>query len=68
MANQHRYKLRGIRNVDDQLWEDFAAATAAQGVDRSAETRKFWEWYVRRPGAALPERPEPGAIQKPPSD
>ncbi|WP_030917225.1 hypothetical protein [Streptomyces sp. NRRL B-24720] len=62
MANQHRTKLRGVRNVDDQLWSDFGAATARDGSDRSAMIRRFMEWYVRRPGAERPERPvEPEA-------
>ncbi|MFG3127311.1 hypothetical protein ACGFZU_06375 [Streptomyces tendae] len=63
MANQHREKLRGVRGVDDQLWDDFGDATARTGSDRSAEVRRFMEWYVRRPGAKLPQHPDgdPGA-------
>lgn len=57
MANQHRTKLRGVRNVDDQLWEDFGDATARDDSDRSATIRRFMEWYVRRPGAERPGRP-----------
>lgn len=58
MANQHKEKLRGVRNVNDQLWADFEAATAALGSDRSAELRRYMEWVVRRPGAEEPRRPE----------
>lgn len=58
MANAHKHRQRVIRGADDQLWEDLDAATQAAGSDRSAVTRQFWEWYVSRPGAILPERPE----------
>jgi hypothetical protein len=58
MANQHKEKLRGIRGVDDVLWTDLDHATKQAGSDRSKVTRELWEWYVGRPGAELPERPE----------
>ncbi|MEU9792912.1 hypothetical protein AB0E27_20180 [Streptomyces sparsogenes] len=61
MASQHKHKQRVIRGADDQLWTDFEAAAGAAGTDRSAATRQFWEWYVQRPGAELPKRPEPEA-------
>lgn len=57
MANAHKHKQRVIRGADDQLWEDLDAATTKAGTDRSAVTRQFWEWYVKRPGAELPTRP-----------
>jgi hypothetical protein len=57
MANQHREKLRGVRGVDDQLWDDFGATVARVDSDRSAEIRRFIEWYVRRHGAKHPRRP-----------
>lgn len=58
MANQHAHKLRGIRGVDDDLWEEFKATAKVAGSDASAVTRDLWQWYVRRPEAELPERPE----------
>ncbi|MFJ4847524.1 hypothetical protein [Streptomyces sp. NPDC088733] len=58
MANQHKHKQRVVRGIDDALTEDFDAAARAAGSDRSAITRALWEWYVRRPDAQLPERPE----------
>ncbi|MFJ1995305.1 hypothetical protein [Streptomyces asiaticus] len=61
MANQHSEKLRGIRQIPDQLWADFEASSKCAGTDRSAELRRFMEWYVHRPGAELPERPAPPA-------
>ncbi|WP_181786196.1 hypothetical protein [Streptomyces phytophilus] len=57
MANAHKHKLRGVRGVDDDLWNDLDAAARAAGSDRSAITRALWEWYVGRPGAQLPPRP-----------
>lgn len=57
MANQHKEKLRGIRGVDQQLWDDFEAATRRADSDRSAELRQFMEWYVGRPSARQPIRP-----------
>ncbi|WP_109030195.1 hypothetical protein [Streptomyces rubrogriseus] len=65
MANQHREKLRGVRGVDDQLWTDFGDATARVDSDRSAEIRRFMEWYVRRDSAEHPRRPAP---PEPPAD
>lgn len=60
MANAHKHKGRYIRGADDQLWEDLEAATKEAGhADRSAVTRQMWEWFVGRPGAELPERPQP---------
>jgi len=63
MANQHRNKLRGVRGVDDDLWDDFGDAVTRADSDRSAEIRRFMEWYVRRNGADHPRRP---AAPKPP--
>lgn len=40
------------------LWAAFGNATAEQGSDRSATLRAFIAWYLRRPGAELPERPD----------
>lgn len=58
MANQHKEKLRGVRGVDDDLWRDLDVAAREVGADRSRITRQLWEWFVARPGAKLPERPE----------
>ncbi|NUP15477.1 MAG: hypothetical protein HOZ81_05105 [Streptomyces sp.] len=58
MPNRHSTKLRGIRQIPDDLWADFEGATKSAGSDRSAELRRYMEWYVGREGAELPERPE----------
>lgn len=59
MANMHKHPVRGLRGIDEELWRDFEAATVRAGTDRSAELRRYMEWYVDRPDAELPERPEP---------
>lgn len=59
MANQHKHPVRGLRGIDDDLWRDFEQAVGRAKTDRSAELRGFMEWYVRRPGTELPERPSP---------
>lgn len=63
--DRHATKLRGLRNVDDQLWEDFEAATRRANSDRSAELRRYIEWYVHREGATAPERPDAAAREQP---
>jgi metal-responsive CopG/Arc/MetJ family transcriptional regulator len=60
MANVHKHKQRVLRGIDDDLAEDFDKAARNSGSDRSAVTRQLWEWYVGRPGAKLPERPDSG--------
>lgn len=57
MANQHSKKLRGVRQIDDDLWDDLGKAATDLGTDRSDITRRFYEWFVGRPGAQLPKRP-----------
>lgn len=59
MPNKHGEKLRGLRGVSDQLWTDFGNAVARADSDRSAEIRRFMEWYVRRVDAEHPRRPTP---------
>lgn len=62
MTNQHSEKLRGIRGIrgiSDDLWATLDAAAKATGSDRSTVSRAYYEWFAGRPGAQLPERPEP---------
>jgi metal-responsive CopG/Arc/MetJ family transcriptional regulator len=56
MANAHSHRQRVLRGIDDELAREFDDATARAGSNRSAVTRAFWEWYVDRPGSALPAR------------
>lgn len=56
--HRHRHKQRVLRGIDDELVADFDAAARKAGGDRSTVTRQLWEWYVGRPDAELPKRPE----------
>ncbi|MGW5210032.1 hypothetical protein ACWEQO_02120 [Streptomyces sp. NPDC004051] len=51
--------------VPDSEWTPFEAATRAiypEGRSpRGKVLREFMRWYMRRPGAKLPERPPAGA-------
>jgi hypothetical protein len=57
VANQHAHRQRALRGIDYKLTAEFDEAAARSGSDRSSVTRAFWEWFVDRPGAKLPERP-----------
>lgn len=57
MPNVPKTPHRTMR-VEDSLWETFDSAVKHQGEpDRSAVLRAFMAWYVRLPGAKLPQRP-----------
>lgn len=44
-----------VVRVDDDDWDDFGSAA---GLRHRAELiRAFIRWYLRRPGAKLPQRP-----------
>ena len=70
-AEKEYDRLRNIRVPDDE-WSPFEAATKAVHPEgRSPRTRvirEFMRWYMRRPGAKLPDRPEAGEWSAPPSD
>lgn len=48
---------RQIR-IPDEEWADLDDAAKSQGTDRSKVVQQFVRWYLRRPGAKLPERPK----------
>lgn len=50
---------RQIRIPDDE-WLPFDEATKAVGEPRAAVVRELIRWYMRRPGAKLPPRPDAG--------
>lgn len=56
-------KPRQMRIPDDE-WEPFEDAAKAQHPTgrspRAAVVREFIRWYMRRPGAKLPDRPAAG--------
>jgi hypothetical protein len=39
------------------MWAEAGEATKGQGTDRSTIIREFLHWYLRKPGAKLPQRP-----------
>lgn len=61
--HRHRHKQRVLRGIDDELVNDFDTAAREMDSDRSRITKALWEWYVRRPGAELPERPEAASVE-----
>jgi hypothetical protein len=56
VPNQPKTQHRSVR-IDDPEWNDAEAATARMGTDRAKIINQFIRWYLRRPGAVLPERP-----------
>jgi len=55
---------RQIRIPDDE-WLPFDDATKAQGLARAEAVREFIRWYMRRPGAKQPARPNAGPWSDP---
>lgn len=49
-------KHRSVR-VDDADWADLEAVARLDGKDRAKILNAFIGWYLRRPGARLPDRP-----------
>jgi hypothetical protein len=56
VADESTNKVRGIR-LEKDLWDELLPAAAANGYDRAGLIRQFVRWYLRRPGAKLPQRP-----------
>jgi hypothetical protein len=50
---------RSIR-IPDDLWTGIAEAAQHEGTDVAGLTRDFYAWYLRRPDAKLPKRPQAG--------
>lgn len=59
--NQPKTPPRQIRIGDD--WYEFDEAAKRMNTERAALVREFIAWYLRKPGAKLPERP--AAIRAP---
>ena len=57
MPNKPGTQHRSVR-ISDEDWTDLEAATGTLGSDRGTVIKQFIRWYLRRPGAKLPERPE----------
>lgn len=62
MPNQPRTPARQMRIGDE--WFDFDLAAKSQSSERAAVIRDFIDWYIRKPGAELPERPDASYWQK----
>ena len=56
VPNQPKTQHRSVR-IDDPEWEEAETATKSMGTDRAKIINQFIRWYLRRPGATLPERP-----------
>lgn len=56
MPNQPKTPTRPVR-VDLDTWAAFGNATRTMDTDRSAAIRAFMAWYIREPGAKMPQRP-----------
>ncbi len=57
MPDQPKTQHRSVR-IEDDDWRDLGMATAGQGLDRAKVINALVRWYLRRPGAKLPPRPE----------
>lgn len=62
MPNQPRTPISRFR-IDGDQWKAFADAVP-DDTDRSAVLRSFVAWYMRQPGAKLPDRPPAGPWSK----
>lgn len=56
VPNQPKTPNRAVR-VEDQVWDEAGHAATEMGTDRTKVINQFLRWYLRRPGARLPERP-----------
>lgn len=43
--------------VEQDDWRDLDTAARRAGYERAVVVRAFIRWYIRRPGAQLPQRP-----------
>ena len=57
MPNAPKTPARQMR-ISDEDWSDFESAAASRETDRATLVREFIAWYLRRPGAKLPKRPD----------
>ena len=57
VPNKPGTQHRSVR-ISDEDWRDLETATGALGSDRATVIKEFIHWYLRRPRAKLPVRPE----------
>jgi recombinational DNA repair protein (RecF pathway) len=58
VPNKPKTQHRSVR-IEDADWDDAEQATAEMGTDRAKVINQFIRWYLHRPGAKLPQRPNP---------
>jgi hypothetical protein len=59
--NVPKTPARQIRIGD--TWYDFDAAAKAMDTERAAVIRQLIDWYIREPGAKLPDRPDRSVVE-----
>lgn len=57
MPNKPGTQHRSVR-ISDEDWSDFDVAAKSLGSDRGTVIKEFIRWYLRRPKAKMPQRPE----------
>lgn len=57
MPDKPKTQHRSVRISDDD-WRDLLAAAKTQSSDRGGVIKDLVAWYLRRPGATQPKRPE----------
>ena len=59
VADETKWQITKHRSVrlEDALWVPLESAARSAGYDRSGLIRQFVRWYLRVPGATLPQRP-----------
>lgn len=57
MPDKPKTQHRSVR-IDDDDWADLETAATSDGLDRAKVINNLVRWYLRRPGAKLPHRPE----------
>lgn len=57
MPDQPKTQHRSVRISDDD-WRDLLAAAKTQDNDRGGVIKDLVAWYLRRPGAKAPARPD----------
>lgn len=63
--NTGRYRHLAKVRILTSDWVLFGQAAKVAGTNRSALLLEFMRWYLRKPGARLPERPLAGAWSNP---
>lgn len=59
VADETKWKITKAKSIrlEDKLWDDLGSAADRVGNDRAGVIRQFVRWYLRQPGADLPQRP-----------